>query len=216
MRYLDRVKLFPRHEGADEPDSGRRVLEVLDVASSQIRKVVDSAGSAAQKIRRATDSYGQASGVDANRIDRERIAVELMEALAARADRLSQDADALAALLERAGERLAPPPPAPAISPPNGDERGSLARRVTERFDRPTPGQQPGRFQARPRREPEARRITPPQDVPAGLRLLATQMAVAGSSRHEIEARLRSEFGVMDATSVLAEVFAAESDRGGG
>jgi hypothetical protein len=41
-------------------------------------------------------------------------------------------------------------------------------------------------------------------------------MAVAGSSRREIEARLRSEFGVMDATSVLAEVFAAEYDRGGG
>jgi hypothetical protein len=39
-----------------------------------------------------------------------------------------------------------------------------------------------------------------------GIRLLATQMAVAGSSRDEIEARLQGEFGVTDAESVLHHV----------
>jgi hypothetical protein len=36
-----------------------------------------------------------------------------------------------------------------------------------------------------------------------GARLLAAQMAVAGSSRQEIEARLRAEFGIEDATPIL-------------
>lgn len=36
-----------------------------------------------------------------------------------------------------------------------------------------------------------------------GARLLAAQMAVAGSSRHEIEARLRDEFGIEDAGPIL-------------
>jgi cell division septum initiation protein DivIVA len=38
---------------------------------------------------------------------------------------------------------------------------------------------------------------------PAGARLLATQMAVAGNSRGEIEARLRTEFGIDDAGPML-------------
>jgi hypothetical protein len=208
------VKLFARHEGADEPEPGIRVAQVLDVASNRIREVVDSARGAARGIRAATDSYGDATGVDPNRIDRERIAVELMEALAERAEQLSQDADGLAALLERARERLTPPPPQ-AVPSPNGDERGSLAKRVTERFDRPAHSERPGRFQARLRQDVPARRLAQPQDVPAGLRLLATQMAIAGSTRQEVEARLRSEFGVVDATSVLAEVFAGpDPERG--
>jgi hypothetical protein len=40
----------------------------------------------------------------------------------------------------------------------------------------------------------------PPSD---GARLLAAQMAVAGSSREEIETRLRDEFGIQDAAPIL-------------
>jgi hypothetical protein len=44
----------------------------------------------------------------------------------------------------------------------------------------------------------------PPGPVPSdGARLLAAQMAVAGSSREEIETRLRDEFGIQDAGPIL-------------
>jgi len=40
-----------------------------------------------------------------------------------------------------------------------------------------------------------------------GVRLIATQMAIAGSSRSEIERRLRIQFGVHDADQALDEIF---------
>jgi vacuolar-type H+-ATPase subunit H len=44
----------------------------------------------------------------------------------------------------------------------------------------------------------------------AGARLLATQMAVSGSSREEIEARLRSGFEIEDTASILDAILGPE------
>jgi len=46
--------------------------------------------------------------------------------------------------------------------------------------------------------------------TPAGARLLATQMAVSGSSREEIEQRLRSGFAVADTTAILDAILGPE------
>ena len=46
-----------------------------------------------------------------------------------------------------------------------------------------------------------------------GVRLIATQMAIAGSSRSEIERRMRTEFGINDAAGALDEIFGTR--RGG-
>lgn len=64
-----------------------------------------------------------------------------------------------------------------------------------------------------PAQQPSAAPPPPPQPIgqqaaggaPAsdGARLLAAQMAVAGSSRQEIEGRLRDEFGIEDASPIL-------------
>jgi hypothetical protein len=43
--------------------------------------------------------------------------------------------------------------------------------------------------------------------VPEGVRLIATQMAVAGSSRTEIARRLQRQFGIADAEPALNEIF---------
>lgn len=77
-----------------------------------------------------------------------------------------------------------------------------LKRRVTERFMRsPTPGSKvPFKRRGTSPAPPRVER-TPSTD---GLRLLATQMAVAGSTRAEIEARLHEEFGVEDPSSLFA------------
>jgi hypothetical protein len=44
----------------------------------------------------------------------------------------------------------------------------------------------------------------------AGARLFATQMAVSGSSREEIEARLRSGFDIEDASEILDAILGPE------
>lgn len=45
---------------------------------------------------------------------------------------------------------------------------------------------------------------------PAGARLLATQMAVSGNTREEIEERLRNEFEVEDTVSILDAILGPE------
>ncbi len=47
--------------------------------------------------------------------------------------------------------------------------------------------------------------------IPEGVRLIATQMAIAGASRVEIERRLQRQFGIADSQSVLDEIFGSES-----
>jgi hypothetical protein len=42
--------------------------------------------------------------------------------------------------------------------------------------------------------------------IPEGLRLLTTQMSVAGADREEIAARLRDEFGVADPGPILKKM----------
>ncbi len=54
--------------------------------------------------------------------------------------------------------------------------------------------------------EPEA----PRRSGSAGARLFATQMAVSGSSREEIEARLRSGFEIEDASEILDAILGPE------
>lgn len=50
----------------------------------------------------------------------------------------------------------------------------------------------------------------PPRSGSAGARLLATQMAVSGASRQEIEARLRSGFDIEDTSEILDAILGPE------
>ncbi len=56
----------------------------------------------------------------------------------------------------------------------------------------------------------EDERPAPERGTPAGARLLATQMAVSGSSREEIESRLRSGFEIDDTGSILDAILGPE------
>jgi vacuolar-type H+-ATPase subunit H len=86
-------------------------------------------------------------------------------------------------------------------------------RESTPRDDRPghdaVPGSNgaPERF-AEP--SPESDFEPASNGTPAGARLLATQMAVSGSSREEIEQRLRSGFAISDATAILDAILGPE------
>ena len=58
--------------------------------------------------------------------------------------------------------------------------------------------------------EPGAGSAAGPRSSAAGARLLATQMAVSGSSREEIAARLRGSFDIEDTSEILDAILGPE------
>ncbi len=58
--------------------------------------------------------------------------------------------------------------------------------------------------------EPESAALSRAHSGSAGARLLATQMAVSGSSREEIAARLRSGFEIEDCAGILDAILGPE------
>jgi vacuolar-type H+-ATPase subunit H len=58
--------------------------------------------------------------------------------------------------------------------------------------------------------ESEAEPLAPRRSASAGARLLATQMAVSGADRKEIEARLRSGFDIEDTGEILDAILGPE------
>jgi vacuolar-type H+-ATPase subunit H len=95
--------------------------------------------------------------------------------------------------------------------PPDGGDGAAPAR---DRFGREIAAENAARA-------PEASASAPSQDFadeisldngnPAGARLLATQMAVSGSSRAEIEARLRHGFEIADTRAILDAILGPEN-----
>jgi hypothetical protein len=130
-----------------------------------------------------------------------------------------------------------PPPPPPAAVPdaePPGEENGAgaptaeagVAEPETEKAPEPEEALEPEKApepepEAKPKKRRQAKGSKPPPAAAAGggsagaapsagARLLATQMAVAGSSRDEIESRLRNEFGIDDAEAMLDSILGPE------
>jgi cell division septum initiation protein DivIVA len=99
-------------------------------------------------------------------------------------------------------------------------EAGARADRiVAERLRALADELDPQTQSAAPRREPHLRPVESeiePGSAPsrrstaAGARLLATQMAVSGSSRAEIEERLRSGFEIDDTSEILDAILGPE------
>ena len=87
--------------------------------------------------------------------------------------------------------QLPPPPPAPEPPPAAA----------------PSPSPPPRPVPERPTALPDTHEAPRPVGASSeGARLLATQMAVAGSSKDEIAWRLREEFGIEDSSAILAEI----------
>jgi hypothetical protein len=102
----------------------------------------------------------------------------------------------------------APPPPVPppqrTAPPPAQPPRAAPPVREV-----PPPSTEPQSPPPAPPEQPAPEQQPAAADAPRvseGARLLATQMAVAGSSRDEIAWRLREEFGIQDASAILDEI----------
>ncbi|MEX2108298.1 MAG: hypothetical protein WD827_05385 [Solirubrobacterales bacterium] len=120
-----------------------------------------------------------------------------------------------------------PPPPPPA--PPVGVQPPPAPPYAPQPYEAPSPVQlhepppAPGQWQPQapvqpppapaPIQPPPAPLAPPVRDAgqpSEGARVLATQMAVAGSSRVEIEGRLQHEFGIREAKQILDAILGPE------
>jgi hypothetical protein len=81
-------------------------------------------------------------------------------------------------------------------------------RALADELDPQTSG--PREPHLRPVAEATAESAPGPRSGAAGARLLATQMAVSGSSREEIAARLRSGFEIEDTSEILDAILGPE------
>ena len=120
---------------------------------------------------------------------------ELVDSLLGQALSLRQEAEGLQTNLEEARKRLRWEQP----EQPRAEEEPELVEQPeAPRLRAVSPAEEPAA-------EAEARR----SDA-AGARLLATQMAVSGSSREEIELRLRNGFQIEDTTAILDAILGPE------
>jgi hypothetical protein len=81
-------------------------------------------------------------------------------------------------------------------------------RALADELDPPASG--PGEPHLRPVAAVQPETPAGPRSGSAGARLLATQMAVSGSSREEIAERLRSGFDIADAGEILDAILGPE------
>jgi vacuolar-type H+-ATPase subunit H len=169
-------------QNALRTDTAERLEAIVEAAERAAESVIDDAETQARR-------YLSQARVEAERMAAGQVGDlgDLIETLLAQAISLRQEAERLQTTLEEAKQRIEPG----AAREPEAAETPRLRAVAVE--DAPTP-------------EPPEQR---PSDAP-GARLLATQMAVSGSSREEIAERLRNGFEIEDADAILDAILGPE------
>lgn len=158
--------------------------DLVDEAAERLAKIVAAAERAAEQVIDDAEAQARRTIADAE-ADAERIRGEALAAV----ERARRELGALSA---EATEHLPEPEP-------ESPEPGRVAHlSAVAPIDEPAPS------------PPLASDSEPKRGSAAGARLLATQMAVSGSSREEIEARLRSGFEIEDATAIIDAILGPE------
>jgi hypothetical protein len=182
---------IPKNQRALRADTAERLEAIVEAAERAAESVIDDAEAQARR-------YLAQARAEADRLATDRVTglAELIEALIEQATTLRRDAERLQTTLEEARSRV---------------ERGE----DPEQLEGPDPVDQP--------QEPTAPRLRAvvseetaapaPEDRradAAGARLLATQLAVEGGSREEIEQRLRNGFEIEDTDAILDAILGPE------
>jgi vacuolar-type H+-ATPase subunit H len=219
-------------------DGPARRREIEDTTAARLAEIVAAAERAAKQVIDEAEEEARTRLADANeeaeRIVAARLAglADLTEEINAQAEGLVRQAEALQGALARAKAEIggaeapggsatmgrreherpaAPMPPKPAtpsltvvggvheeLEPPSQNDR--RLRDTAPVGEEPAPAPAPDFDQE----------IALDGGSPAGARLLATQMAVSGSSRAEIEARLRNGFKITDTRAILDAILGPE------
>lgn len=182
--------------------AARRVEAIIEGAERAAEKVIDDAEANAR-------AYLAEAEADADRAVEVRLAAlgELTDALVAQADAIRRQSELLTDSLREAKERLEsaevadPDPGGPEVE---RDEEPRAPYLAAVEADEPEPGELA---------EDHVASVVEHRgrSAPAGARLLATQMAVSGSSREEIAARLRTGFEIEDADAILDAILGPEA-----
>lgn len=198
----------------DSPDS--RFKESISDISDQIQAIIDEAESAATEIRvnARADANRESQRILSQHVGELR---QAMAPVAARVEALSREAGALLDEIDAVETRLSElrdevPAPARTASPQPGalskkpDVASSSPATASEGNagspdQRERTGSAPVAYPGSASKSGESTK-SPPQEA----FLRATQMAVAGQSRDEIEATLASEFGLDDPASVAEDI----------
>lgn len=169
-------------------DTAERLEAIVEAAERAAKSVIDEAETQAQQ-------YLAQARAEAERLEVGRTAglSELVDSLLERVLTLRQDAEQLQATLEEAKAKA------------GVGEEPRLVEEVEQREERRTPRLRAVASEEASAQEPEGKRSDP-----AGARLLATQLAVEGSSREEIEQRLRNGFEIEDAGAILDAILGPE------
>jgi hypothetical protein len=188
----------------------------LDEIAHQIRELDEAASRVADNVAAAARQL-RSEGSSA----RAELTASVADALVDRTGEIRNDCERLASLVTRSAKLIAerqgradsvPPPPQRSLNATSvavEPEPDAEAPRVFA----PLPETPSGELAA-DQLSDEADE-TSPSPIPEsasggtseGVRLIATQMAIAGSSRAEIEHRLRIQFGVLDAGQALDDIF---------
>jgi vacuolar-type H+-ATPase subunit H len=196
--------------------TAERVAKIVEAAERAATAVIDDAEAQARL-------YLEEAQAEADRKIADRLASlnQLSDSLMAQADAIRRQSERLVASLEAEGRTAAPapaqpqPPEPPAPAPPAPAPRLSAVEAAppppAPTFVPPPPPPSP----EPPAPEPAPAAAAPepasePDPTPAAARLLATQMAVSGASREEIETRLRTGFEIADPSPILDAILGPE------
>lgn len=187
-------KDFNRQQRALRATTAERLEAIVEAAERAAEGVIDDAEAQARR-------YLAQAQAEADRLAENRTAElsSLIETLLGQALSLRREAERLQATLEEARDQIeeqgaAAPPAEPEpleIEDEPEEPRAPRLRAVV--------------FEEAPSAEQGARR----SDA-AGARLLATQMAISGSTREEIAHRLRSGFEIEDTDAILDAILGPE------
>jgi vacuolar-type H+-ATPase subunit H len=169
--------------------TAERLAAIVEAAERAAVTVIDDAEEQAR--RHLEEAQAEADGIAAQRLAP---LSDLADSLIAQAESIRDQSERLLSSLESAKRQLA----AEAGGPGRGTERAGRAPHLS------AVGELDANGSAEAEREAGERR------TPAGARLLATQMAVSGSSREEIESRLRNGFEIEDTGSILDAILGPE------
>ncbi|HMC49833.1 MAG TPA: hypothetical protein VKH20_04245 [Solirubrobacterales bacterium] len=186
----------PKKEKELRATTAQRLEAIVEAAERAAEGVIDDAE--AQARRYLTQARAEADRITDRRMED---LSHMIDVLLDQADSLQRDAERMQTLLEEAKFRIDP-------EQSDGAKQSASASAPQEpaalheapRLRAVTHPEQPA-----PAPAPEA-----PQADAAGARLLATQMAVSGSSREEIEQRLRNRFEIEDASPILDAILGPE------
>jgi hypothetical protein len=188
--------------------TAERLAAIVEAAERAAVTVIDDAEKQAQ--RQLEQARAEADRLVAERLDS---LSELTDSLIAQAEAIQAQSQQLLASLAEAKRRVAAASGEEVAEVGPTPIRGSHLSAVEPVAEAPATATRFGAGQREVGNTPPERRGAPASGdsgTPAGARLLATQMAVSGNSREEIEERLRNEFEIEDTVSILDAILGPE------